>query len=289
MMGRQDDRQQTLFYDFCLEDHVPEDHLLRRIARVLDLSDVRQQLAPYYSAMGRPSLDPELMIRMLLIGYLYGIRSERRLGRRGASQSGLPLVLRARPQGRGARTVELFQDAAWPVPRQRCVPPGVRERAANLPSRRTGRRRDFRHGRERDRGRCARDAAHGRCEDRRTTGTIPATSRARCGNISTAGQGRRSRAARRKAKPAKGSVADRSERGADQQRQEQDRLRLRHQLSDRHQGRDHRRCGTLARALDGGSGGNPHHDRPHGEPLRPHARSNWRRTRPMAPAAIWPG
>ena len=79
MMGRQDDRQQTLFYDFCLEDHVPQDHLLRRIASVLDLSNVRRQLAPYYSAMGRPSLDPELMIRMLLIGYLYGIRSERRL------------------------------------------------------------------------------------------------------------------------------------------------------------------------------------------------------------------
>src|SRR5271155_5098779 len=79
MMGRLKDRQQTLFYDFCLEYHVPQDHLLRRIARVLDLGDVRRQLAPYYSAMGRPSLDPELMIRMLLIGYLYGIRSERRL------------------------------------------------------------------------------------------------------------------------------------------------------------------------------------------------------------------
>ena len=61
-------RQQTLFYDFCLEDHVPPDHLLRRVAAVLDLSDVRRQLAPYYSVMGRPSLDPELMIRMLLIG-----------------------------------------------------------------------------------------------------------------------------------------------------------------------------------------------------------------------------
>lgn len=79
MMGRQDDRQQSLFYDFCLDDHVPQDHLLRGIARVLDLSDLRQQLAPYYSPIGRPSLDPELMIRMLLIGYLYGIRSERRL------------------------------------------------------------------------------------------------------------------------------------------------------------------------------------------------------------------
>jgi transposase len=79
MMGRLDDRQQPFFYDFCLEDHVPQDHLLRQIAKVLDLSGVREKLAPYYSAMGRPSLDPELMIRMLLIGYLYGIRSERRL------------------------------------------------------------------------------------------------------------------------------------------------------------------------------------------------------------------
>lgn len=79
MMGRLDDRQQPLFYDFCLEDHVPQDHLLRQIAKVLDLSEVRQKLAPYYSDIGRPSLDPELMIRMLLIGYLYGIRSERRL------------------------------------------------------------------------------------------------------------------------------------------------------------------------------------------------------------------
>jgi transposase len=79
MMGRLDDRQQPLFYDFRLDDHVPQDHLLRQIAKVLDLRDVRQKLAPYYSAIGRPSLDPELMIRMLLIGYLYGIRSERRL------------------------------------------------------------------------------------------------------------------------------------------------------------------------------------------------------------------
>src|ERR1700733_9499895 len=79
MMGRLEDGQSALFYDFCLEDHVPKDHLLRKIADVLDLSEVRQKLAPYYSAMGRPSLDPELMIRMLLVGYLYGIRSERRL------------------------------------------------------------------------------------------------------------------------------------------------------------------------------------------------------------------
>src|SRR2546430_2612343 len=67
MMGRLDDRQQPLFYDFCLEDHVPDNHLLRQVAKVLDLSGVRRKLAPYYSDMGRPSLDPELMIRMLLL------------------------------------------------------------------------------------------------------------------------------------------------------------------------------------------------------------------------------
>jgi transposase len=68
-----------LFYDFCLEDHVPFDHMLRSIDRHLNLDDVRQVLKPFYSSTGRPSIDPELMIRMLIIGYCMGIRSERRL------------------------------------------------------------------------------------------------------------------------------------------------------------------------------------------------------------------
>ena len=68
-----------LFYDFCLDDHVPADHMLRSIDRHLDLDDVRQALKPFYSSTGRPSIDPELMIRMLLVGYCMGIRSERRL------------------------------------------------------------------------------------------------------------------------------------------------------------------------------------------------------------------
>ena len=79
MMGRQQDDQARLFYEFCLEDRVPADHLLRKIDRFLDLSDLRQELAPFYSTMGRPSIDPELMIRMLVVGYCFGIRSERRL------------------------------------------------------------------------------------------------------------------------------------------------------------------------------------------------------------------
>ncbi|MCG8543108.1 MAG: transposase [Alphaproteobacteria bacterium] len=79
MMGRQSADQRRFFYDFCLEDHVPSDHLLRRIDSLLDLDAVRQKLAPHYSRLGRPSVDPEFMIRMLIVGYCFGIRSERRL------------------------------------------------------------------------------------------------------------------------------------------------------------------------------------------------------------------
>jgi len=79
MMGPRQEAQAALFYEFCLEDHVPQDHLLRSIDRFVDLSDIRQHLAPFYSSIGRPSIDPELMIRMLLVGYCLGIRSERRL------------------------------------------------------------------------------------------------------------------------------------------------------------------------------------------------------------------
>lgn len=78
MMG-QTANQDQLFYAFNLEDHIPRNHLLRGINRFLDLSTLRQHLAPFYSHTGRPSIDPELMIRMLVIGYCFGIRSERRL------------------------------------------------------------------------------------------------------------------------------------------------------------------------------------------------------------------
>ena len=79
MMGERSGSQGRFFYRFDLEERVPADHLLRKIDSVIDLSAVRARLAPHYSHTGRPSIDPELMIRMLLIGYCYGIRSERRL------------------------------------------------------------------------------------------------------------------------------------------------------------------------------------------------------------------
>jgi len=78
MMGCQE-TPARLFYDFCLEDHVPPDHLLRGIDRFLDLEGLRTELRPFYSSIGRPSVAPELMIRMLIVGYCMGIRSERRL------------------------------------------------------------------------------------------------------------------------------------------------------------------------------------------------------------------
>lgn len=79
MMGQLPGGQQRLFYSFNLEDHVPPQHLLRSIDQCLDLSDLRAYLADFYSPIGRPSIDPELMVLMLVVGYCYGIRSERRL------------------------------------------------------------------------------------------------------------------------------------------------------------------------------------------------------------------
>lgn len=79
MMGERTVLQETLFYEFNLDRHVPADHLLRSIDRFVDLSVIRAHLRPFYSVIGRPSVDPELMIRMLIVGYCFGIRSERRL------------------------------------------------------------------------------------------------------------------------------------------------------------------------------------------------------------------
>jgi transposase len=79
MMGRLEGGAEKLFYEFSLEDAVPSDHLLRKINRFLDFDGLRAHLRPYYSDIGRPSVDPELMIRMLIVGYCFGIRSERRL------------------------------------------------------------------------------------------------------------------------------------------------------------------------------------------------------------------
>ncbi len=79
MMGRLKSSQDQFFYNFCLDDVVPADHLVRRIDAVLDLSWLHEELRPCYSHTGRPSIDPELMMRMLIIGYVFAVRSERQL------------------------------------------------------------------------------------------------------------------------------------------------------------------------------------------------------------------
>src|SRR5271167_1037753 len=81
MMGRLNRDQGQLFYCFSLEEVVPEDHQVRRIAEVLDLSWVHAELVAHYSRLGRPSIDPVLMIRMLIVGYVFAIRSERQICR----------------------------------------------------------------------------------------------------------------------------------------------------------------------------------------------------------------
>ena len=78
MTGRLE-MQENLFYRFRINDHVPQNHLLRRTGWLPGFDAIRYELAALYSHTGRPSADPELMLRMLLIGYLYDIRSKRRL------------------------------------------------------------------------------------------------------------------------------------------------------------------------------------------------------------------
>jgi transposase len=93
MMGRLNHDQRQLFYSFRLEDAVPDDHLVRTIAGVLDLSWVHAELAPYYPKLGRPSIDPVLMVRMLVVGLRFcdSLGTSTLPGR--TSQSCLPLVL----------------------------------------------------------------------------------------------------------------------------------------------------------------------------------------------------
>src|ERR1700704_1090832 len=81
MMGRKHREQASLFYEFRLDDMIPKGHLLRRINVFVTsvLGDLHEQLGPFYSDIGRPSIDPELLIRMLIVGYCFGIRSERKL------------------------------------------------------------------------------------------------------------------------------------------------------------------------------------------------------------------
>jgi transposase len=117
MMGRQTGDQSQLFYLFNLERRIPAGNLLRRINPVVSriLVELRDKLAAFYSDIGRPSIDPELMIRMLIIGYCYGIRSERRLCEEVASPC-VPLVLSSRSRRSSARSLDILGQSPWSLP-----------------------------------------------------------------------------------------------------------------------------------------------------------------------------
>ena len=120
MMG-QHDRSEALFYYFRLEDHVPENHLLRLIEKHISFAFVRERLKASYSETGRPSIDPELLLRILLIGYLYGITSERKLVEELRMHSGVALVHRSGLRSGDPASLHVLEEPAWTVSRIEAV------------------------------------------------------------------------------------------------------------------------------------------------------------------------
>src|SRR5678815_95555 len=129
MMGRREGGQGQFFYRFDLDKVVPTDHLVRQIDGVLDLGWVHKGLAPYYSHTGRPSVDPVLMIRMLIVGYVFAIRSERRICTEVQVNLAYRWFCKLRQHPRSFR---VLPRAARALPRERCVTTGVRERGRDV-------------------------------------------------------------------------------------------------------------------------------------------------------------
>src|SRR5947199_4211242 len=133
MMGERRVGQEALFYEFSLERHVPERHLLRSVDRFVELDGLRRELAAFYSPVGRPSIDPELLIRMLIVGYCCGIRSERRLCEEVHLNLAYRWFCRLGLDGVGAGPLDLLEEPARPFPRERPAAQGVRDDRAVLP------------------------------------------------------------------------------------------------------------------------------------------------------------
>ena len=132
MMGRLKRNQGQFFYSFCLDEVVPDDHRVREIAGVLDLSWVHAELACYYSPLGRPSIDPVLMIRMLIVGYVFAIRSERLLCR----EVQVNLAYRwfcGEHRGQNPGPLGVLACPQRAVPRECYLPAGVRARCGGVP------------------------------------------------------------------------------------------------------------------------------------------------------------
>jgi transposase len=154
MMGEQAGLQERLFYEFRLDDWVSADHLLRKIDAVLDLSGLRRRLAPFYSHTGRPSVDPELMVRMLLVGYCYGVRSERRLCEEVHLNLAYRWFCRLGLEGAVPDHSTFSKNRHGRFRESALFRHVFEEVVARCNAGRTGRRRRFCHRRQRDRGRC---------------------------------------------------------------------------------------------------------------------------------------
>jgi transposase len=141
MMGHRQVEQAALFYEFSLERHIPADHLLRSIDRFVELGGLRRELAPFYSSMGRPSVDPELTIRMLIVGYCFGIRSERRLCEEVHLNLAYRWFCRLGLDGQVPDHSTFSKEPARPLPPERSSAPRFRDGFATLHQRRSGRRR----------------------------------------------------------------------------------------------------------------------------------------------------
>jgi hypothetical protein len=152
-MGERTVMQEALFYSFSMEQHVPARHLLRSIDRFVDLSSIREHLRPFYSETGRPSIDPELMIRMLIVGYCFGIRSERRLCEEVHLNLAYRWFYRLGLDGAVPDHSTFSKNRRGRFPRQRSPAGGVRDDRAELHDRGAGRWRGLRGRRQHDQGR----------------------------------------------------------------------------------------------------------------------------------------
>lgn len=152
MMGERRVMQEALFYGFSLERRVPDNHMLRKVDCFVDLSNLRAHLGPYYSNVGRPSVDPDLMMRMLIVGYRFRHSLGAAAMRRGPPQSGLSLVLSLGARRRGSRSIDVFQEPPRPFPRERSAAQAVRYRGGALHEGRDRGRRGLRSRRQPDCG-----------------------------------------------------------------------------------------------------------------------------------------
>jgi transposase len=141
LVGARLEMQESLFYEFRFEDHVPADHLLRRIDPFVDVSELRRHLAGFYSPTLLPSVDPELIIRMLIIGYCLGLRSERRLCEEVHLNLAYRWFCRLGLQGRVPDHSTFSKNGHGRFRESGIFRPSVRDRGASLHGRGSGRRR----------------------------------------------------------------------------------------------------------------------------------------------------